>query len=149
MTGRVFSITLAALCFVLPRGNCQWKELPATGSPTERLPDRTTLAGQSGLGPLLIAKLVDEAANAKQHKAVVDVQTDGVRLVDPEAVHHKPKIDEAHIQYQMDGGAVQNSTSETWTFQHLSRGEHHIVVALATSDNHPIGKAKRLRVRVP
>jgi len=149
VNGRVCAITLAALCFVLPRGNCQWKELPATGSPTERLPDRTTLAGQSGLGPLLMVKLVDEAANAKQHKAVIEVQTDGVQLVDPEAVHHQPKIDQAHIQYQLDGGAVQNSTLRTWTFQHLSPGEHHIIVRLATSDNHAIGQAKRLRIRVP
>lgn len=145
----VSAILITALFFVLPRGFAQWKELPSTGAPTQRLPDRTIFVGQSGLGPLLIAKLVDEQKNAKQRKAVVDVQTDGVQLVDPEAAHHQPKIDEAHIQYRLDGGPVQNSTSKTWTFTQLSAGEHEVQVALATSDNLPLGKPKKLRVRIP
>lgn len=145
----VCAITLAALCMLVPRGYCQWKELPSTGSPTERLPDRTTLVGQSGLGPLLVAKVVDERRNARQHKVIIEVQTDGVQIVDPEAAHHQPKIDEAHIQYRLDGGSVQNSTSKRWTFAQLSPGEHEINVALATSDNHPIGSPRKLRVRIP
>jgi len=142
-------ITLGASLFVLPRGYGQWKELPSTGAPTERLPDRTIFVGQSGLGPLLVARLVDEQKNAKQRKAVVEVQTDGVELVDPEAAQHKPKIDEAHIQYRLDGSPAQNSTSKTWTFARLSPGEHQIEVGLATSDNLPFGKPKKLRVRIP
>lgn len=145
----VCSIMLTALFFILPRGYCQWKELPSTGSPNEHLPDRTTLVGQSGLGPLLIAKLVDERANARQHKVIIEVQTDGVQLVDAKAVHHQPKIDEAHIQYRLDRGPVQNSTSKSWTFAQLSSGQHEINVALATSDNHPLGEPKRLRVHIP
>jgi hypothetical protein len=149
VNGKVCGIALAALFLVVPRGDCQWKELPSTGSPTERLPDRTTLVGQSGLGPLLIAKLVDEERNAKKHKAIVVVQTDGVQLVDPVAAHHHAKIDEAHIQYQLDEEPAQDSVLKTWTFAQLSPGEHEIHVALATSDNHRIGKEKRLHLRVP
>lgn len=43
-------------------------EPPATGSPPNELADRTQLAGQSGLGPLLIAELVEKEANAKSHR---------------------------------------------------------------------------------
>lgn len=137
------------LFFVLPRGYCQWKELPSTGSPTEHLPDRTIFVGQSGLGPLLIAKLVDEHGNAKRHRVIIEVQTDGVQLIDPEAAHHQPKIDEGHIQYRLDGGAVQNSTSKTWTFAELSAGWHEIEVSLASSDNHRVGKPTKLHVHIP
>lgn len=135
--------------FLLPRGYCQWKEVPSTGSPIEQFPDRTTFAGQAGAGPLLIAKLIDEQKNAKQRRAVVAVQTDGVRMVDPAEAHDQPKIDEAHLQYKLDHGPVQNSTSKTRTFDNLSPGDHEIFVALATSDNHPVGKGKKLHVHIP
>lgn len=143
------AIALAALFLALPRGYCQWKELPSTGSPTERVPDRTTLAGQSGLGPLVLARLVDEHKNARQHKAIIEVETDGVEIVDPQAAHLQPRIDEAHIQYRLDGGPVHNSTSKTWTFARLSPGKHEIEVALAGSDNHPLGKPEKLHVHIP
>lgn len=127
----------------------QWKEPPATGSPENNLPDRTTMVGQSGMGPLLIAKLADKHENTKLHKVVVTVETDGVRIVDPASVHYEPKLDEAHIQYQLDNGPTYASTSKEWTFSHLSHGEHTITIALISSDNHPMGKKKVLKVSVP
>jgi|SRR5581483_106813 len=133
---------------LLQNAYAQWKEPPSTGSPTNELEDRTNLAGQSGLGPLLKATLVDFERNAKSHKAVVEVQTDGVRMVDPASVNHEPKLDEAHLQYRLDNGEIQNSTSKTWTFDNLSRGEHRIEVALASNDNHPIGKPKTLKLLI-
>jgi hypothetical protein len=128
--------------------NAQWKEPPATGSPVNRLPDRTTLAGQAGMGPLLIAKLVQPQLNASNHRAVIEVQTDGFKIVNP-AVEREPRIDEGHIQYRLDNGAIQNTTSKTWRFEHLSPGWHVVRVALATSDNHQLGREKRLKVNVP
>lgn len=127
----------------------QWKELPETGSPSNRLPDRTTLVGQAGLGPLLVAKLVDPIANAKNHTAVIKVETDGLKMVDPAAVNHEPRADEAHIQYRLDNEPIQNTTSKTWTFHHLSPGEHLIRIAIATSDNHQLGREKTLKLHVP
>jgi hypothetical protein len=146
---QAYIMLAAGLLFAPVRGQCQWKELPATGSPTERLPDRTIYAGQSGLGPLLSATLLDKDRNAKERKAIVQVQTDGVRLVDPSTVHNQPKLDEAHIQYRIDNEPVRNSISKTWTFENLAAGDHEIHIALATSDNHPIGKPKRLHVHIP
>jgi hypothetical protein len=143
----LFIIVVAAFSLILPWAHSQWKELPSTGSPTEHLPDRTTLAGQSGAGPLLDAKLVDREKNAKEGRAIIKVQTAGVRLVDPE--RGKPKIDEAHIQYRLDDGPVQNSTSETWIIDKLSPGDHQIFVVLATSDNLQLGKGKRLHIHIP
>lgn len=139
---------LLSLCACVPAYG-QWKEPPATGSPSNQLPDRSTLAGQAGVGPLLIAKLVDRNANARNHKAVVEVQTDGLTIVDPATVDDQPKLDEAHLQYRLDNDAIQNTTSRTFTFQHLSRGTHLIRVALATSDNHQMGKEKTLKVNIP
>jgi hypothetical protein len=136
------------LCVCLPAYG-QWKELPATGSPPNRLPDRTILAGQAGLGLLLIAKLVDQEENTQHHRAVIEVQTDGLMMVDPAAVNHEPRSDEAHIQYRLDNNPIQNTISKTWTFDNLSPGEHLIRVAVASSDNHQLGKEKTLKVHVP
>jgi hypothetical protein len=145
--GNVGAIILL-LCACLPAYS-QWKELPETGSPKNRLPDRTTLAGQAGLGPLLIVKCVNQKANAQRHRAVIEVQTDGVKMVNPSAVDDEPRSDEAHIQYRLDNGPIQNTTSKTWIFDHLSPGEHLIRVAVATSDNRQMGKEKRFKVDVP
>lgn len=127
----------------------QWKEPPSTGSPPNQLPDRTTLAAQAGLGPLLKANLVDAKNNAKNHKAVVEVQTDGVTIIDPVAANGEPNSHQGHIQYRLDNGAIQNSTSSTWTFEHLSSGRHLIRVALASSDNQQMGKERSLEIKVP
>jgi hypothetical protein len=143
-----FCSTLFWLCACLPAYS-QWKELPATGSPSNQLPDRTTLAGQAGLGPVLIVKLIDAKGNAQNHKAVIQVQTDGLKLVDPAATNHESRLDEAHLQYRLDNGPIENTTSKTWTFEHLSAGEHLIRVALATSDDHQLGREKSLKLKVP
>jgi hypothetical protein len=141
-------ILLLLLSACLP-AHGQWKEPPATGSPSNQLPDRTTLVGQAGLGPLLVVRLVNPKANAQNHKAVVEVQTDGLKIVDPASTNGEPRLDEAHIQYRLDNGPIQNTTSKTWTFEHLSRGEHLIRVALASNDDHQLGREKSLKLNVP
>ena len=148
MKSGLIVVVLAATCFFPSVCVCQWKEPPATGSPENTLPDRTTLVGQSGLGPMISATLVEAAANAKTHKAVVDVQTDGVSLVDP-ATHRQPKLDEAHLTYQLDDHDPISSTSLTCTFTDLRPGEHRIRVSLVSNDNNPMGKEQVLKVRVP
>lgn len=130
-------------------GWSQWREPPATGAPANELPDRTTLAGQSGLGALLIADLANKEQNAKEHRAVIQVQTDGVKIVDPASVHYEPRLDEAHIRYQLDNGPANDSTSKTWIFDNLSPGEHRIKVTLESSDNQRMGKGKLLKVHIP
>lgn len=145
---RIALFLVIALCLAPRAAMCQWKEPPATGSPENTLPDRTTLAGQSGLGPLISAILVDPAANARMHKAVVEVQTDGVSVVDP-ATHKQPKLDEAHIAYQVDDHGRVDSVSKMQTFSDLRPGDHRIRVSLRSNDNHQIGKEQVLRVHVP
>ena len=139
-------IILLSLC--LPAAG-QWKEPPSTGSPTSRTSDRTTLTGQAGMGPWLTMRLVNPKNNAQSHKAIVEVQTDGVKIVNPIVVNHEPRLDEAHIQYRLDNGPIQNTTSKSWTFEHLSRGEHFIRVALASSDNRQLGREVSLKLKVP
>lgn len=144
---RIF-VTLLTICIVPSVAVCQWKEPPATGSPENTLPDRTTLAGQSGLGPMISATLVEAAANARMHKAVIEVQTDGVSLVDS-ATHKQPKLDEAHLAYQLDDHDPITSTSLTCTFTDMRSGEHRIRVSLMSNDNRPMGKGQVLKVLVP
>ena len=130
-------------------GQAQWIENPATGSQPERVPDRTVLAGQSGMAPLMTAKLVNKNANAREHRAVVEVETDGVHMVDAASVNHVPNLEQAHIQYQLDSGDLINSTAKTMKFDGLAPGEHRIQVKLAGNDNKPIGKATTLKVHIP
>ncbi|HLZ34621.1 MAG TPA: hypothetical protein VKP13_11425 [Nitrospira sp.] len=148
MKFRLLALVFLGLLIVQTPAYGQWKQEPSTGSPPERLPDRTTLVGQSGIGPFLKARLADKENNAKKRRAVVVVQTDGVKLVSAtnETI---PKLDEAHIQYKLDDGPVRNSTEPTWTFDDLSPGEHEIHVSLAGNDNRVIGKGITLTVTVP
>ena len=148
MKALVFTFMVAVAMVIVPHANCQWKQQPSTGSPENRLPDRTTLAGQSGLGPLLTARLMHKEENAKHRRAVVEVQIDGVQLVEPSA-KRTPKLDEGHIQYILDGGPVQISTVTTWSFENLSTGRHRIDVKLASNDDRPIGNGTTLKVDVP
>ncbi len=101
------------------------------------------------IGPVADRELVNKESNAQQHQAVVHVQTDGVEVVDPESVHSIPNFDQAHIQYQIDGGEIVNSTSLVMVFRNLASGEHRIQVALAANDNKPIGHQTTLEVHVP
>ena len=135
---------------VLSAAACaQWKQAPSTGSPEYRLPDRTTLAGQSGLGPLLAARLLDEEQNARGHRAVIAVSTDGVHLTDGRASSGEPKNDEAHIAYRVDGSSIKYATSSTWTVENLHPGTHLIHIWLAAADNRQVGMETTLKVNIP
>lgn len=148
MMPRIALFLFIASCLVPGAAVCQWKEPPATGSPQNTLPDRTMFAGQSGLGPMISAVLVDAAGNAKMHKAVIEVQTDGVNIVDP-ATHKEPKLDEAHIAYQLDDHNRVDSVSKMQTFTDLRAGDHRVRVSLMSNDNHQMGKEQVLKVYVP
>ncbi len=138
-----------AMLLIAPAAECQWKQPPSTGSPENHLPDRTKLAGQSGMGPLLTARLLDKEGNAKKHRAVIEVQTDGIRLVESASAPNETGLDDAHIQYRLDDQPAENTTSKRWTFENLSRGEHRIRVNLASSDDRKVGEGTTLKVHVP
>ncbi len=141
-------LALLAGLSICPIAKAQWKELPATGSPPNRLEDRTKLVGQSGMGPLLTVDLMDKDQNARQHKVVLRVRTAGVQIVHA-GPNSQPKLDEVHLQYRLDNGPIQNSTSTSWTFENVSSGEHHVYVQLAASDNRSLGRRATLTVNIP
>ncbi len=120
-----------------------------TGSQPNQLPDRTVLAGQSGLGPNLTAQLVSEHANARQHKAVIKAQVDGVELVDPGSTNRVPKLDQAHIECRLDERPAVHTASTTIQFDNVPRGDHEIHVALVGNDGKPMGEETTLKLRVP
>ena len=143
-----FPVLLMSFILVLPLA-AQWREQPETGSQPERLDDRTTLAGQSGLAPSLSASLADPHGNARQHRAVVQVETEGIRLVSQAGEGTAPKLDEGHLQYRLDSSAPLESTSTSMQFDNLSPGEHHIQVMLVGNDNRPAGPSKTLTISIP
>ncbi len=149
MRSALFALVLLGLGGLVCPAHAQWKQLPTTGSPENTLPDRTIVAGQSGLGPLLTARLVDEKSNAKKHRAVIETQVDGVRLVDPASVNYEPKLNQAHIEYRVDDGNVQQSASSTQTLENLTPGKHSIHVILVSNDNHRMGWPTTLLVDIP
>ena len=128
--------------------SAQWANPPKTGSQPEELPDRTVLAGQSGMGPLMTAELVHPHDNAKKKMAVVQVHTDGVRLVTPGS-KAESKDDEAHLQYRLDHQQAIDTTQTNMRFTGLSQGDHIIQVALAGNDNKPMGHQTTLKVHIP
>ncbi|MFB3813302.1 MAG: hypothetical protein ACE14L_04250 [Terriglobales bacterium] len=133
----------------VPRTYAQWKQAPSTGAQPRFLDDRTTIVGQSGLGPMLKADLVDAKANARQRKAVVDAKTDGVQLIEPAPANYVTRLDQAHLQYQLDGGTVIDTVSTRMTFSDLTPGRHHITVRLADNGNHGWGQPVTLTVDIP
>ena len=139
-----------SLCLLFAGGvaMCQWKEPPATGSPPNELRDRTPLAGQSGLAPLLDAKLLDRDSNARQGRAVIQVETDGVVIVPAAEANYQPKLDEAHIEYRLDQEPPRDTTSKRIVLEKLAPGEHVIHVSLVASDGRTMGVAKTLTLRV-
>jgi hypothetical protein len=144
-----FWLIFLALCgFGSPLAYSQWKEPPSTGSPEYRLPDRTYIAGQSGMAPTLTATLQAPENNAAHHTVVVRAQTDGVELQYPQA-KDEPLLGCGHIEYQLDGSMPENTAARLWTFSRISPGDHTITVRLVGADNQELVKPTRLRVHVP
>lgn len=142
-------LALVSLLILMSPLEAQWKQLPETGSQPQQLTDRTGLAGQSGTGPELAAELVDPSANAKQHRAVVAVRIAGVELVNSNTAISALKLNEGHIQYQVDDQPAIDSTSTRMQFDNLSPGEHHIQAVLVDNDNHPVAEEATFTVYIP
>jgi hypothetical protein len=144
----VFVILVALVASGSAAAHAQWKQQPSTGSPEYRLEDRTIMAGQSGLSPTLTAQLVAPQGNATQHEIVVQTQIDGVQLQYPQNAG-EANLDRAHIEYQLDDLAPEESARRTWTFTRVSPGDHTVTVRLVSGDNEELVHPTRLRVHVP
>jgi hypothetical protein len=98
----------------------QWAQMPTTGAQPQTLTDRTIITGQSGLGPLITAEFMDKKHNASKRRAIIDVHTDGVQIIDPAKADYAPALSQAHIQYQVDGGTLVKTTSRRIEIDNLS-----------------------------
>jgi len=148
--GRLLASALfvaVALCLP-PATMAQWIDLPRTGSQPATLPDRTVLAGQSGLAPQMTAELVHAKANARHRSAVVAVKTEGVHLTTPASSQDIPWLDEAHLSYQLDNLPPLFTTNLSMEFHNLAPGVHQILVALVGNDDRPIGAPQTLKLHV-
>lgn len=99
--------------------------------------------------PSFEAHLVDAAKNAEQKGASIQVEVQGVKLVNPESMNGKPAKGQAHLHYQVDRGPLIEATSTEMTFHELSPGEHTIRITLAGNDHTPIGPSQKLNINIP
>jgi hypothetical protein len=99
-------------------------------------PGAHNVAGQSSLGPVLRAELVDATENRKERRDVVKVQTDDGEIVDPQSVITSPRSIRA---YSIPIGR-RSGLQRTWIFENLSSGERRIKIVLASCDNQPMDK---------
>jgi hypothetical protein len=145
---RAFSLFAAITLFAGLTASAQWRERPTTGSPQRTLPDRTNFAGMSGMGPQLEVGLKEHDQNAKDKRAVVEVEVWGVGLIEPDA-NREPNLTEAYLTYRMDDQPVIKTAEKEHTFSNLSPGYHTISVQLASSSGQPVGARMELSVKIP
>jgi hypothetical protein len=125
----------------------QWREPPKTGSQLELLPDRTNVAGMSGLGPEITLSLVRPERNAPQHRAVVKVSTWGTPLADPAKTQGNP--DANYLIYKIDNHSQVLSGSDEMVFDNLAPGQHTVTVMMADSKGRPEGDKSELKFEIP
>ncbi|NNN06541.1 MAG: hypothetical protein HKL90_11625 [Elusimicrobia bacterium] len=100
-------------------------------------------------GLSMTAVLVDAEKKAEHQSATVAVRVHGLKLVDPDSVHGKPKQGQGHLHYRLDDGVVVATTATKLSFHGLSRGPHVIAVILAGNDHQPLGPSVTLNLIVP
>ncbi len=118
-----------------------------TGAPQQRQQDRTVLNQQSGMGPVFDARLLDEAANAGQNRAQVEVTQRGLSLVSPGQPATPNDATKGYIEYSVDGGTPQYTSQSPFTLA-LSKGEHQISVRLVDTGKHPLTEPKVMKVKI-
>jgi hypothetical protein len=126
----------------------QWNENPATGSPQNRVEDRTNLSGMVGLRPELNAELIHPKQNAAKKQAVVRSDVWGVNLAPPKN-ESVPTADRAFLAYSIDDEPPIETDRKEYTFENLSPGRHTIHVQLMAARGQPIGDKVTLNVRIP
>jgi uncharacterized protein DUF6130 len=99
--------------------------------------------------PTIAAHLVDEQKNALKSTAIVEVTTDGIRLIDPALAVKGAGKTEGHVHYQVDDGFVIATPDTKLAFHGLSPGQHRIAITLADDNHKPIGSPVVLSVTIP
>jgi hypothetical protein len=142
---------LAVMVLVVSMGivvSAQWKENPKTGSPQQRLEDRTNMAGMTGMVPMLKASFVHRSKNFPQRQAVVQAEVWGVNLVPPGS-SNEPSLGKAYLAYVLDHYPVHKTDQKTYTFSDIPLGRHTISVQLMALNNQPIGERRILGFVIP
>jgi hypothetical protein len=131
----------------LPTRNiaCLWLCLLLTGLAAAQ--GWTDWLGVEG-GPRMRAALVDEAQNARNHSAVVEVQVLRIWLHSPQALGAS-SVTTGRLWYRVDQGPVIATTDTQLTFEQLTPGDHSIKVTVVGIDDHPLTPSAKLTVRIP
>jgi hypothetical protein len=98
---------------------------------------------------LLQARLVDPEMKAKKKATTVEVDVEGVQLVEPWDAGFEARPGQAHLEYQLDGGVVVATTAKKLSFHDLEPGAHRLVVRLAGNDRSTLGPEQALLVTIP
>lgn len=99
--------------------------------------------------PSMSAKLIDAEGKARKQSATVELQTSGIKIVDPASAKEMPKKGQGHFHYQVDDGPVIATTATKLSFHGLTPGKHTVKVMLAGNDHNPLGPMQTLEVVVP
>ncbi len=140
-------VLVAVVLFTAMCVSAQWAQYPTTGSSPQQLPDRTKLAGMTGLDPELKAGFVQKSGNAKEHKVVVRADVWGVDVIPPDS--NMPQNGTAFLSFALDNDAPVKTSQQEHTFENLSAGQHTVTVRLLSQDGQEIGSNVVLGVRVP
>jgi hypothetical protein len=141
-------LALSIIFLAVTGAFAQWRENPKTGSPQNRLADRTNMAGMVGLMPELKADLVDVHRNAEQKKIVVQADVWGVNLATPQKLT-EANNDEAFLGYVLDRNPPIKTDQKEYTFTNVAPGRHTITVQLIAANGQPIGEKTILGVHIP
>ncbi|HXZ81057.1 MAG TPA: hypothetical protein VEG30_14100 [Terriglobales bacterium] len=98
--------------------------------------------------PRLRATLQDKDKNAKNHAAVVEVETQNVGLVDVGAPGYGGN-DVGILEYQIDQDPPVVTEDTRVMFRDLSSGKHTVTVSLLNTQYKEMGAKAKLDVEVP
>jgi non-ribosomal peptide synthetase component E (peptide arylation enzyme) len=97
---------------------------------------------------MLRARLRDEAQNAKNHIAAVEVEVQNVWLNFPDVVSQSV-VQTGVLQYKVDHCPAIVTTETRIRFQQLTRGHHTITIGLLGADNRLLAPTVKLPITVP
>lgn len=100
-------------------------------------------------GAAIRATLLDQRGEAAHHTAAVLVQVQGLKLVDPDAVHDKAAAGQGHLHYRLDGGPEIATTATKLGFEGLKDGPHNLTISLVGNDHMPLGPSQTLTFDIP
>jgi hypothetical protein len=124
----------------------QWLLVIVILAPVSMAQDWTFWQGPPG-GTRIRARLRDKDANAKIHKAAVEVEVENIWLHAPSPFPQP--IEAGVLRYEVDHCPPILTTDTRLSFDQLSAGDHTITIVVVGAENQPITPSVKLEVTIP